>query len=142
MAAFSVPLRIWAWTAAPRATTSSGFSSVWSLRLRASRSKSCVTSARTAGDARAAADHHYFVDLVGGQLRVFEGLLYGRGGAGDDGRDELLELGTGDLAGVEFAVWEGERDARGVGGAEGDLGIDDGLAELLDDFGVGGDVDA
>ncbi len=38
-----------AWTAAPRATTSSGLSSVWGFLPRASSSKSSSTSARTAG---------------------------------------------------------------------------------------------
>ena len=33
-------------------------------------------------------------------------------------------------------------EARGVGGRECDFCVDDGFAELLDDFGVGADVDA
>ena len=75
-------------------------------------------------------------------MRVSEGLLYGGGGALDDGRDELLVLGAGDFASVECAVWKGDGETGGVRVAEGNFGVDDGLAELLDDFGILGDVDA
>jgi hypothetical protein len=131
VAAFAVPERICAWTAAPRATTSSGLSSVWSLRPRASSG---------------AADHDDLVDLRRSETSVLEGLLDGCGGALDDGSGELLVLRAGDLAEIVLG-WlsldsgECELEARAVRGGECDLGCDDRLAEGLDGFGVFGDVD-
>jgi hypothetical protein len=90
-------------------------------------------------NARRAADEDDLVDLRGGELRVLERLLAGRGGARDNGGDELLELRPRDLAGVALG-WlssdggQGDVEARGVGAGERDLGLDDSLADLLDGF--------
>ena len=69
---------------------------------------------------------------------VAQGLADGGGGAGDDGGDELLELLAGDLAGVLLAFGQRDVEAGGVGAGEGDLGINDGLADGLDGLPVVG----
>ena len=90
MAAELVPERIWAWTAAPSATTSSGLSSVWSgLPL-----KSVETRVRTAGMRVEPPTITIWSIWEGSRPGVAEGLANRCCGAGDDGGDEFVELGV------------------------------------------------
>ena len=98
------PARICACTAAPSATTSSGLSSVWGFLPRALRLKSSSTKVADGGDPRRAADEDDFVDGIRRQLRILQRLLHRACGAGDDGRDQLVELRAGDFAGVAFSI--------------------------------------
>ena len=138
-AALAEPERIWAWTAAPRATTSSGLRSVWGFLLRAESWKRSSTSLLDGGDAGGAADEDYFVDLRGVEPGVFEGLFAGGGGAGDDSGGELLEVHAGDVAEVLLSVGQSDGEGCGFEGGEEDLGFDDGFAEGLDGLAVGAD---
>ena len=76
-----------AWTAAPSATTSSGFSSVCGVRPNSS-----PTRATDQRDAGRAADKPDLVDLRRVELRVGERLAAGLERAVDDGADERFEL--------------------------------------------------
>ena len=134
------PARIWAWTAAPRATTSSGLSSVWGFLPRGGEVEEVVDEGADGGDAGGAADEDDFVDLRGVEAGVLEGLAAGGGGAGDDGGGELVELLAGDLAEVVLAAGELDVERGGGGGGELDLGFDDGFADGLDGFAVGAEV--
>ncbi len=93
------------------------------------------------GDAGGAADHDDFVDRLGGELGVFEGLANGAGGAFDDSGDELFELLARDLAIVGLAA-DFDRYFGVFRGTKCDFGVDYGLTERLDHFGLRADVDA
>ena len=93
------PPRMLACTAAPSATTSSGFRSVCGLRWNSSS-----TSARTRGmrvDPPTSTD---FIDLLGLVTGILHRLLHGTDGAIEDRLNELLELFARDLALVAISV--------------------------------------
>ena len=58
------------------------------------------------GNARRAADHDDFVDLLRGETVILQRLANRSRGALDDRRDQLLELLAGDLARIVFAAGE------------------------------------
>jgi hypothetical protein len=74
-------------TAAPSATTSSGFR----VRVRLAL-KHFLPPAREPRNARRSADQHDFIDLFRRKVRIFQRLLAGADGAVDDRLNQLLEL--------------------------------------------------
>ena len=84
------PARTPAWTAAPMATTSSGFTP-----RCGSLPKSFFTSLLNLGHARLAADENDFVDLVGGDAGIGHGLLAGLERAVDAGRRQAARAWRG-----------------------------------------------
>ena len=87
-------------------------------------------------------DQHYFVDLLGLEVCVFQRLLGGANGAIDNGLDQLLELLPGNFAPVAFAA--GQFDIKLNRGLrrQSDLGFDDRLANRLHCFGVAVEIEA
>ena len=85
-----------AWTAAPRATTSSGFSSECGHRVRTAPR----TRRRTSGDRRGAADQDDLVDAGRGQAPRRRGQPAGPSVRDHDRVDHRLELGPRELPAV------------------------------------------
>ena len=95
-----------------------------------------VGEAADQGDTRRTTDENDFVDLLGGDGGVFEGLQAGTEGAVNDRLDDLLELLAGDFAPVGLAIRKVETDAGRALGRECDLRFDDRFANGLDSFSV------
>jgi hypothetical protein len=123
-------------TAAPSATTSSGFKSVCG-----SRWKEIFHQSANFGNARGSADQHDFVNLFGLEAGVFQGLLAGADGAVDDRLNELLELLARDLAQIALAAGQLDVELHRWLRGERDLGFDHGFANGLHGFGVAAQVE-
>ena len=108
--ACEAPARMSACTAAPSATTSSGFNSVCGFLPRALSRKRSSTRARTAGILRRSADQNHFVDLLRRDAGVGHGLLARTHGSGEDRLDQQLEDRARNLALIAVAV--GQFDSR------------------------------
>ena len=83
------------------------------------------------GNSRGAAHQHHFVDLLGRDAGVGQGLLAGTGGARQHRLDQLLEDRAGNLALIAVAVGQLDVEVRRRLGGEPNLGIDGGLAQRL-----------
>ena len=129
--AFEPPSRMCACTAAPSATTSSGLSSVWGFLPRCAELEDLISQTTDERNARRAADENDFVDLLGREAGVFQGLLAGADGAVEHRLDDLFKLLAGDLAAIGRAVGQIEVDVSPVSRGERDLGFDDRLANCL-----------
>ncbi len=92
-------------------------------------------------DARGAADKHDFVDLFGLEARVFHRLLARADGAVDDGLNQLLVLFAGDFALVALAAGKFDIELHRRLRRKRNLGVDDGLADRLNGFGVATQVE-
>ena len=112
-------IRMSACTAAPSATTSSGFSSLCGVRPNSSS-----TLPAHERNARRAADQDDLVDLRRLEAGVGQRLPARRQRALDDRRDQRLELGAGEASCRSASVSSRSREI--------DLGLDGGLADLLD----------
>ena len=85
------PARMWAWTAAPSATTSSGFSWLWGVRA-----EELLHAPPHQRHPRGAADQHHLVDVRGREPGVGERLPARAKRAGHEPLDERLEVGARD----------------------------------------------
>ena len=130
------PARICACTAAPSATTSSGFS--WLCGVLPN--SSCTRSPHQRHAGRAAHQHH-LVDVGRREAGVGQRLPARAQRAGHQRLDEPLELGARDVAPVGEAV-EGQRQRRPLVGRQADLGRLGGQPQLLHGLAVAGQVEA
>ena len=139
----SEPLeRMFACTAAPRATTSSGLSSVWGFLPRALSAEELIGERADRGNAGRAADEDDLIDLVGSDSGVLQCLFAGSGGAIEHGLDERFELRALDLALIFCAAWKFDVEKGGIFRRQRDLRLDDRFANGLDGFGIGAKIDA
>jgi hypothetical protein len=139
---FTSPASTPACTAAPSATTSSGFTPWWGSLPKNLRTASC-----TIGHAGRAADEDDLVDVRRGLARVLEGLAARPEGLLDEVADELLELGPGEAQVQVLGARGVRREERqvdvGLGDARQlDLGALGGLLQALQDHAIVADVDA
>ena len=99
------------------------------------------------GDTGGAADEDYFVDVLGGEAGVAEGILAGLDGGVDELVGELLELGAGErlhevLGHPVDGHDVGEVDFGAGGAGELDFGFLGSFLEALEGHGVLAEVDA
>src|SRR5277367_5789992 len=93
-------------------------------------------------NARGSADKNHFIDLLGFEAGIFQGLLAGADGAVDDGLDELFELFAGDFAEVTLAAGKFDIELYGLLRRERDLGFNYGFANGLHGFRIAAKVQA
>ena len=118
-------------TAAPRATTSSGFRSQCGSRWKSLSHQ--LAHARNPGRA---ADEDGFVDLGRREACVLHRLADRSHSAFDDGLDQLLELRTREFALIALASGKLDIKHGAIVGRERNLGIDHGFADCLHHFGI------
>src|SRR5580658_3108607 len=102
--------------------------------------KNVIGEAANERNARGTSHENDFVDLLGGYAGIFERLSARAYGAVDDGLDDLFELLTGNLATVGFMPGQIDADACCLRCRERDLGFDDRLANRLNSFGIGSQI--
>ena len=94
------------------------------------------------GNSRRAADQHHFINLLGLQAGIFQGLFARADGAIDDGLNQLLELFPRDLSLIVLAAWQFNFERGRRLGRKRNLGLDDGLANGGYSFAIPRNIDA
>ena len=124
-------------TAAPRATTSSGFK----INVRFALEQIFHQSAHFR-NTRGSADEDDFVNLFGLEPSIFQRLLARPYGAVDDGLNQLLELLSSDLAQIPLSTGQFHIELYRRLRRESDFGFDYGLANGLHGFAISAEIEA